>query len=79
MISQSNNGGELLYTVPLLVIFYCFRGFFYPACGIEQYNLIFMAFLCNALWQFLVMLTKILGEYNSRYQVLEYDLLQMCN
>jgi len=46
---------------------------FYPACGIEQYDFIFcMAYLCNASWQFLVMLTKIVGEYKLRYQVFDY-------
>lgn len=57
------------HTIPLFDIFTVF----YAACGIEQYNFIFcMAFLCNASRQFLVMLTKIVREYNLCYQVLDY-------
>lgn len=45
----------------------------YSTCGIEQQDFIFiMAFPCNASQQFLVMLTKIAGEYNLCYQVLEH-------
>lgn len=56
-------GGDLIHTVPLLShIVFC------STCGIEQYDFVFItAFPCNASWQFLVMLTKIAGEYNLCY------------